>query len=83
MNNQNLAQLTQQIGNEFQNQLSIVVPVEKLSLTNDGLLYTGKNQFPLALEASEQFARLLDIPAKFYLTLESDLRPIFFNRRLK
>jgi hypothetical protein len=82
MNNMNLSQLTQQITKDFESQLSIVVPTENLSLTNDGFLYTGKNEFPLALEASEQFAGLLGIPTKFYLTLESDLRPIFFNRRL-
>lgn len=78
---QNLSQLTQQIREQYAGLLSIIVPTEQISLTENGLLYTGKNEFPLAHEASEQFARLLKIPANFYLTLESDLRAIFFNRR--
>lgn len=39
----NLAQITQQIKDEYASLHSYVIPTEKISLTDNGLLSTGKN----------------------------------------
>ena len=83
MTMQNLAQLTQQIGEEYAGLRSFVIPTQQIALTENGLLNTGKNEFALSREASEQFAHFLKIPGDFYLTLEPDLRSLIFNRRFK
>lgn len=77
---QNLAQLTQQIKEQYTSLRSYVVPTEKISLTESGFLNTGENEFPLSSEASEQFARLFKIPVGVYLRFEADLRALIFNR---
>jgi hypothetical protein len=78
---QTLSQLTSKIKEEYGNLLSIVVPTEQIRMTEHGQLFTGKNEFPTTREASEQFARLLKAPPRFYLTFEPDLQALFFNRR--
>jgi hypothetical protein len=78
---QNLAQLTQQIADEYAGSTSYVVPTGQISLTEAGHLRTGRNEFTVRREASEQFAHLLEIPTPFYLKLEPDLRALLFNRR--
>ena len=80
---QSLAHITQQIEDEYANSHSYVVPTEKIALTQSGLLSTGKNEFPLSSDASEQLARMLKIPFDFYQSLESDLRSLLFNRRFR
>jgi hypothetical protein len=83
MGTQSLTQLTERIENEYAGLRSLVLPTQAITLTEDGLLHTGKNRFVLTREASKQLARLLRIPPHFYLTLEPDLRAIFFNRRFQ
>ena len=83
MTTQNLTQLTQQVRDKYASLRSFILSTQQISLTETGLLNTGKNEFALSREASEQFARFLRIPGDFYLTLESDLRALIFNRRFK
>lgn len=80
---ENLDQLTQKISKLYGGLKSFVVSTQQIALTENGLLNTGKNEFALSREASEQFARFLKIPGDFYLTLEPDLRSLIFNRRFK
>jgi hypothetical protein len=80
---QNLAQLTQQIADEYTSSRSYKVPAEQISLTVRGFLSTGMNEFPLKCEASEQLARLLRLSVKSYLMLDADLRAEFFNRHFR
>jgi hypothetical protein len=80
---QNLAQLTQQIADEYARSHSYVIPTEKVALTQSGRLSTGKNEFSLSRDASEQFARMLGIPFRFYQSLEPDLRSLLFSRRFR
>ena len=80
---QNLAQTTQQIKDEYTHLHSYVIPTEKISLTDDGLLSTGRNEFPLTLDAIGQFAGVAEIPKQFFRELEPDLRPVIFNRRFQ
>ena len=80
---QNLSQLTEQIAKAYAGTVGYLVPAEQIGLTNSGYLRTGKNEFPVRREASEQFARLLEIPVPFYLKLEPDIRVLIFNRRFR
>jgi len=75
---QNLVQLTQQVTEEYANQRSFVVPTKQISLTKTGLLSTGKNEFILSVEGSEQFARRFKIRDLFF-RLPLDLRAAVFN----
>ncbi len=79
----NLAQITQQITNEYVSLHSYVIPTEKISLTDNGLLSTGRNEFPLTLDVIDQFAGIAEIPKQFFRELEPDLRPVIFNRRFQ
>ena len=83
MLNQNLSQLTQLIADEYRGSCSYVVPTQQISLTESGHISTGKNEFPVRREASEQFAQLLRVPTAFYRTLDADLRALLFNRRFR
>lgn len=77
--NQTLAQLTQQIEEQYSNSHSYVIPTEQIKLTENGLLHTGKNEFPLSIEGYEQFARRSKIPPSFLLRLPTDLQAPVFN----
>lgn len=79
----NLEQLATEISELYSGLEDIVVPAEQISLQENGLLDTGKSRFPVTREASEQFSKLLKVPAEFYLTLEPDLRSAIFNRRFQ
>lgn len=81
MSEETLFQLAEQIANDYSQLRSFVVPAQQLSMTEDGLLDTGKNNFPLTPEASEQIAHDIKAPKFFFLTLERDIQADLFNRR--
>jgi len=76
-----LSQLTEQITKDYSQVRSFVVPAQRISMTEDGLLDTGKNNFPLTPEASEQIAHDIKSPKFFFQTLERDIQAELFNRR--
>ena len=77
----NLNQLTEQIKDVYGGMYSYVIPTEQISLTDGGLLCTGRNEFPFTLDAIDQFAGVAEIPKHFFRGLEPDLRSAIFNRR--
>jgi len=81
MSEQTLSQLTEQVAKDHSQVRSFVVPAQRISMTEDGLLDTGKNNFPLTPEASEQIAHDIKAPKFFFLTLERDIQAELFNRR--
>lgn len=80
---ESLSLITEQIREQYGGFESFVIPAEKLALTDNGFLSTGKEEFPFTLEGLDQFAGLAEIPKPFFRSLESDIRCILFNRRLK
>jgi hypothetical protein len=75
---QNLAQLTEQIHQEYSNLHSYVVLSENISLTEAGYLNTGKNEFLVRLDGLDELAEKSDIPKKFLRRLPPDIRALLF-----
>jgi len=79
-NMSNLAQIAQQIREEYSNRRSYSVLAEQIDLKESGHLSTGKNEFFVAGEALDQLAQGADIPRPFFRRIQPDLRAIVFNR---
>jgi len=77
---QNLAQLTEQIKEEYSHLHSNDVLSENISLTAAGYLNTGKNEFPVTLDGLEQCAEKANIPKEFLKRLPLDVQAMLFNR---
>jgi hypothetical protein len=76
---QNLAQLTEQIKEEYSNLHSYDVLSKDISLTEEGYLNTGKNKFLVRLDGLDQLAEKADIRKKFLRRLPLDVRAMLFN----
>lgn len=80
MSEQTLPQLAEQIAENSSQLRTFVVPAQRISMTEDCLLDTGKNKFTLTLEVLEQIAHDIKASRGFYLNLAPDLRAMLFNR---
>lgn len=77
---ENLIQLTEKVRETYGSLPSYEVPSEKISLTDTGLLDTGKNQFQVPFESLDQLAYKTHIPTHFFRKLPPDLQATLFNR---
>lgn len=80
MNLITLKQMSEEVSEKYVGHRSVVVPSEKLGFTELCSLRTDKNEYPLAREGSEQFARRCNVPVGFLLKQEDDFRSIILNR---
>jgi len=77
---QNLNELSKQVRTEYAGFRSYVVPSQLIRISDQGLIHTGKNKYPLSVEGLKQLAQAADIPISFFIRLPVDLRSITFNR---
>jgi len=76
----NLAQIAEQIRDEYAGHHAATVSVNDMVLTEDGNLRGGTDTYSLASSAEEYLARVLGVPVTFYEKLDGDLRATYFNR---
>jgi hypothetical protein len=80
-NMQNLTLVSEKIRSKYNGFKSYLIPSEKITLNEAGLLSTGKNEFLLTSDGFSQFAGLANIPSRFFQTLDPDHQSMIFNRR--
>jgi len=77
---QDLKELSEQVRTEYTGFSSYIIPSQHLRISDQGLLHTGENKFPMTVEGLNQFAQAAEIPKPFFRRLPVDLRSITFNR---